>query len=198
MLFFSYNRAMLIEWLIQFGPITLFFVAFELGGRDFFFATSILMVAIVMATVASIVRDRRIPWFPIYAAAFTLVFGGATLYLRDPHWLMVRDTLYDGIFGLIILVALSMKKNILRTFFLPLFALTDRGWQILAWRWAVFFLVNAVVNEMARRFLSVDAWVYFKMIATLVLIAFGVYQFTLTRRERLIEESNSFGMRRRS
>lgn len=188
---------MLIEWLIQFGPITAFFVAFEVSDRNFFLATTILMAAIILATAASIVRDQRIPWFPIYAALFTLVFGGATLYYHDPHFLMVRDTLYDGIFGLIILIALSMKKNILRTFFSPLFALTDRGWQILAWRWAVFFLVAAVANEVARRTLSVDAWVYFKMIATLIFIVFGVYQFTLTRRERLPEESNSFGMRRR-
>lgn len=189
---------MLIEWLIQFGPITTFFIAFEWGGRDFFLATNVLMAAIILATVASMIRDRRIPWFPLYAALFTLTFGGATLYYHDPHFLMVRDTLYDGIFGLIILVALSMKKNILRTFFLPLFALTDKGWQILAWRWAVFFLIMATANEGARRILSVEAWVYFKIIATLIFIVFGVYQFTLTRRERVPEESNALGMRRRT
>lgn len=189
---------MLIEWLIQFGPITSFFVAFELSRQNFFLATGVLMASIVLATVASIIRDRRIPWFPIYSAAFTLSFGGATLYWHDPHWLMVRDTLYDGIFGILILIALSMKKNILKTFFSPLFALTDRGWQILAWRWAVFFLIAAVANELARRMFSVEAWVYFKIIATLVFIVFGVYQFTLTRRERLPEESNAFGMRRRT
>lgn len=189
---------MLIEWLIQFGPITGFFVAFEWSDRNFFLATNVLMAAVILATVASMVRDRRIPWFPLYAAAFTLVFGGATLYWHDPHWLMVRDTLYDGIFGLIILVALSMRKNILKTFFLPLFALTDRGWQVLAWRWAVFFLIMATANEVSRRFLSVEAWVYFKVIATLMFVVFGVYQLTLTRRERLPDESNSLGMRRRA
>lgn len=193
-----YNKAMLIEWLIQFGPITLFFVAFEASGRNFFVATSIFMAAVMLATAASVWRDQRLPWFPLYAATFTLIFGGATLYWRDPHLLMLRDTLYDGIFGLIILVALSMGKNILRTFFSPLFALSDRGWQMLAWRWAVFFLINASANEVARRLLSVEHWVYFKIVATLVLIIFGVYQMiTITRRERLPEESNGFGMRRR-
>lgn len=189
---------MLIEWLIQFGPITTFFIAFEWSGQNFFLATNVLMASIVLATVASIIRDQRVPWFPLYAAAFTLVFGGATLYWHNPKFLMVRDTLYDGIFGLIILMALSMKKNILKTFFSPLFALTDRGWQILAWRWAVFFLIAAVANELARRTLSIEAWVYFKIIATLIFIVFGVYQFTLTRRERLPEESNVLGMRRRT
>lgn len=189
---------MLIEWLIQFGPISTFFIAFETSGRDFFFATNVLMAAIGVATIASLIRDRRIPWFPVYGALFTMIFGGATLYFHDPHWLMLRDTLYDGIFGIIILVALSMKKNILKTFFLPLFALTDRGWQILAWRWAVFFLVAAVTNEVMRRSVTPEIWVYFKIIATLVFIVFGVYQFTLTRRERLPEESNTFGMRRRT
>ncbi len=189
---------MLIEWLIQFGPISTFFLTYELTDGNFFVATGVLMAGIVVSTAASILRDRQIPWFPIYAATFTLIFGGATLYWHDPHWLMLRDTLYDGIFGLIILVALSMKKNILRTFFSPLFALTDRGWQILAWRWAVFFLIMATANEVARRLLTVEAWVYFKVVATLTFIVFGVYQLTLTRRERLPEESNALGMRRRA
>ncbi len=188
---------MLIEWLIQFGPITAFFFAFELSGSNFFVATGILMACIVVATGASIVRDRRLPWFPIYSALFTLTFGGATLYFRDPHWLMVRDTFYDGIFGIIILIALSMKRNILKTFFLPLFALTERGWQVLAWRWAVFFLLASIINEIVRRSVTPEMWVYFKVIATLTLIVFGVYQLTLTRRERLPEESNKLGMRRR-
>lgn len=188
---------MLIEWLIHFGPISTFFIAFKLSGDDFFIATAVLMVGIVAGTIASIIRDRRIPWFPIYSAFFTLTFGGATLYWQDPHWLMVRDTLYDGIFGIIILIALSMRKNILKTFFLPLFALTERGWQVLAWRWAVFFLLIATANEIVRHLVSPEIWVYFKVLSTLTFIVFGVYQLTLTHRERLPEESNGLGMRRR-
>lgn len=189
---------MLIEWLIQFGPITTFFVTYKLSGENFFIATLVLMVGIVLGTMASIIRDRRLPWFPIYSALFTLSFGGATLYFRDPHWLMVRDTFYDGIFGIIILIALSMKHNILKTFFLPLFALTEKGWQVLAWRWAVFFLVAATVNEIMRHLVTPEIWVYFKVVATLIFIVFGVYQLTLTHRERLPEESNNLGMRRRA
>lgn len=189
---------MLIEWFIHFGPITTFFITYELSGGNFFVATSVLMICIALATIASIIRDRRVPWFPIYAACFTLFFGGATLYYHDPRWLMIRDTLYDGIFGLIILIALSMKKNILRTFFLPLFALTERGWQVLAWRWAVFFLVAATANEVVRHVVTPGMWVYFKVFSTLTFIVFGVYQLTLTRRERVPEESNALGMRRRS
>lgn len=189
---------MLTEWLIQFGPITTFFITYKLSGSDFFVATLVLMVGIVLGTTASVIRDRRLPWFPIYSALFTLSFGGATLYFRDPHWLMVRDTFYDGIFGIIILIALSMKRNILKTFFLPLFALTERGWQVLAWRWAVFFLVAATVNEVVRHLVKPEIWVYFKVVATLTFIVFGVYQLTLTHRERLPEESNKLGMRRRT
>ncbi len=188
---------MLIEWLIQFGPISTFFLTYELSGGNFFVATSVLMAGIILATTVSILRDRRLPWFPLYSAFFTLSFGGATLYWQDPRWLMLRDTLYDGIFGLIIIITLSMKKNILRKFFSPLFALTDRGWQILAWRWAAFFFFISTANEVARRVLSVDAWVYFKVMATLTFILFGAYQLTLTHRERVPGESNSLGMRRR-
>ncbi|TXG78795.1 hypothetical protein E6Q11_00350 [Candidatus Dojkabacteria bacterium] len=187
---------MLTEWLIQFGPISTFFITFKLSGNNFFLATLVLMVGIIVGTTASVIRDRRLPWFPLYTAFFTLFFGGATLYFRDPHFLMVRDTFYDGIFGIVILIALSMKQNILKTFFLPLFALTERGWQVLAWRWAVFFLVMSTANEIVRHLVSPEIWVYFKVLSTVTFIVFGVYQLTLTHRERLPEESNRLGMRR--
>ncbi len=57
---------MLTEWLIQFGPITTFFITYKLSGSDFFVATLVLMVGIVLGTTASVIRDRRLPWFTIY------------------------------------------------------------------------------------------------------------------------------------
>lgn len=186
---------MLIEWLIQFGPITTFFLVFEASGQNFFAATAVLMAAVVMATALSWYRSKQVAWFPLWSACFILVFGGATLYYADPQWLIVKDTLYDGLFGFVILVGLAFRKNLLRKFFMPLFAITDRGWHILAVRWALFFLVSAVLNEIVRRTVSPEVWVHYKIANTIVLITFGLYQLRLTGRERLLEGANRLGLR---
>lgn len=186
---------MLIEWLIQFGPITTFFVVFEVSGQNFFAATAVLMAAVVIATAFSWYYSHEVAWFPLWSASFVLLFGGATLYYTDPQWLILKDTIYDGLFGLVILISLAFRKNLLRKFFMPLFAITDRGWHILAVRWALFFLVSALLNEIVRRLVTPEVWVYYKIINTVVLIGFGFYQLKLTGRERLLEEANRLGMR---
>jgi intracellular septation protein len=136
-----------------------------------------------------------LPWFPLWSASFVLIFGGATIYYADPQWIIVKDSIYDGLFGFIILVSLAFRKNLLRKFFMPLFAITDRGWYILAVRWALFFLASAALNEIIRRLVSPEVWVFYKIANTLVLIMFGLYQLRLTGRERLSEESNWLGLR---
>lgn len=186
---------MFIEWLIQFGPITIFFLVFEASGQNFFAATAVLMAAVIIAAAFSWYRSRAIAWFPVWSASFVLVFGGATLYQADPQWLIVKDTLYDGFFGFAILISLVFRRNLLRKFFMPLFAITDKGWHTLAVRWALFFLLSATLNEIVRRTVTPEVWVYYKIANTIVLIGFGLSQLRLTGRERLLREGNWLGLR---
>ncbi len=186
---------MLIEWLIQFGPITAFFLVFEASHQNFFAATTVLMAAMVVMTAWSWYRSKQVAWFPLWSAAFVLIFGGATLYYTDPQWLIVKDTIYDGLFAFAILVSLAFRKNLLRKFFMPLFAITDHGWHILAVRWALFFLLSAGLNEVVRRLVVPEVWVYYKIANTIVLIVFGLAQFRLTGRERIEQEANRLGLR---
>lgn len=187
---------MIIEWLIQFGPITSFFVVFEASGKNFFAATAVLMAVVVVATALSWYRSKRVAWFPLWSATFVLLFGGATLYFSDPAWLILKDTIYDGAFGVAILVGLAFRKNLMKKFFIPLFAISDRGWHILAVRWALFFVVSALLNEVVRRMTTPEIWVHYKIANTIVLIGFGLYQLRLTGRERIEEEANRLGLRR--
>ena len=47
---------------------------------------------------------------------------------------------------------------------------SDRGWRGLTWRWAVFFLGLAMLNEIVWRNFSTSTWVYFKVWAVIPLI----------------------------
>ncbi len=172
-----------------------FFLVFKASAGNFFAATAVLMALIIVATAASWARSRALPWFPLWNATFVLVFGGATLYYSDPHWLILKDTLYDGLFGLAILVGLAFRKNLLRKFFIPLFAISDRGWHILAVRWALFFLLSAGLNEAVRHLFSPTFWVHYKIAHAAVSVVFALFQLRLTGHERFRDETNRLGMR---
>ena len=60
---------------------------------------------------------------------------------------------------------------LLKLMFGPVLELTDTGWRILTWRWMGFFLVLAVLNEVAWRSFDTDTWVQFKV--------FGIMPLTL-------------------
>lgn len=186
---------MLFDWLIQFGPITLFFVMFQLTEKNFFIATAALMVATFFAVMTELKGRKKLALFPIFSASFIFFFGGATLLLHDPQFLIMKDTLYDGIFSGALFLSLYYRRNLMEMFFGSLFAMSEEGWRILAFRWAYFFLASSILNEIIRHIVTADIWVQYKILNTLGLLIFGIYQFTLTRRERLPEISNSLGMR---
>jgi intracellular septation protein len=85
-------------------------------------------------------------------------------------------------------------KIILKSMFASIFAITDRGWKIVSYRWGIFMLLIAISNEFARVLFSADTWVTYKFIVLIILMIFSVWQFFLSRKERL-PEASPWGLR---
>ena len=69
------------------------------------------------------------------------------------------------------------------------FKATDEGWRILTWRWAIFFVVLAVINEVVWRNFSTDTWVAFKVWGIMPLtMVFGMAQVPVLMKYQLPEE----------
>ena len=61
-----------------------------------------------------------------------------------------------------------------------MFHLTPEGWRKLTWRWALFFLFLAVLNEIVWRTQTTDFWVSFKLFGVVPLtMVFGALQYRL-------------------
>lgn len=178
--------------MIEFGPITLFFVATEWKG--FFVGTTILVVATLCATIASYFQDGRLPLFSLFSSLFVLVCGGLTLLFWEPRWLVIEYTLYNGISAAALFGGLLFGKAFLKPLFENMFALTERGWRILSFRWACFFLLTAIGNELVWGIWGQEGWVMYRFAAAVVLCVFGFSQFFLARKERL-PEANPWGLR---
>lgn len=172
---------------LDIGPLILFFAANAKFG--IFAATGAFMVAVLAALIFSYVVTRHIAIMPLVTAIVVLVFGGLTLVLHDDLFIKLKPTIIYILFGGILLGGLAFNKQFLSILFDQMFHLTPEGWRKLTWRWALFFLFLAVINEIVWRTQTTDFWVNFKLFGVVPLtMLFGALQYPLLMKYQVPDE----------
>jgi intracellular septation protein len=158
-------------------------IAADSARAGIFVATAVFMVAIVVALIASYALIRRFPMMAVMSAMIVLVFGGLTLFLHDDTFIKLKPTLIYSLFAAVLVGGLLARKPLLSMVFDSVFNLTEEGWYKLTIRWAAFFVVMAVLNEIVWRTQSTDFWVSFKLFGFVPLtFLFAIAQFPLMKR----------------
>jgi intracellular septation protein len=166
---------------LDLGPLILFFFANERFG--IFVATATFMIAVLAALAVSYAMTRHVAIMPVVTAIIVVVFGGMTLFLHDATFIKVKPTIIYALFGAVLIGGLIFNKPLLGIVFDSLFHLTDEGWRKLTLRWAIFFFVLAVLNEIVWRNTSTNLWVDFKVFGVMPLtFAFGALQMPLLKK----------------
>jgi intracellular septation protein len=154
------------------------------------------MVLTVVALLTGWHFERHLPILPIISGVFVIISGIITLVYQAPDALIFADSLYYFLMGLTIAVGLTFKVNILKMIFARVFAMHDIGWKILAMRWVIIFLLGGSANEIVRQLATPEVWVHFKVLKVATIAIFGFYQFTLSKKYRIPELSNEWGLRK--
>jgi len=195
----------LLKLALELGPLGVFFFMNARGealaesypalgaiGGPIFLATAAFIVATVLALGVSLALTRRLPVMPLVTAIVVVVFGGLTRWLHDETFIKMKPTIVNTLFGLILLGGLAFGKSLLGYVFDSVFRLTAEGWRALTFRWALFFLVLAVLNEVIWRTMSTDAWVNFKVFGIMPLtFIFTLAQLPLINRTSIPEPQPS-------
>jgi intracellular septation protein len=167
-----------LKLVLDLGPLLVFFAANSRFG--IFAATGAFMAAIVLALAVAYALTRHLPIMPLVTAVVVLVFGTLTLVLHDELFIKVKPTIIYVLFGGVLLVGLAFGKSLLGVVFDSVFHLTEEGWRRLTWRWALFFLALAVLNEIVWRTQTTDVWVSFKVFGVVPLtFLFAALQYPL-------------------
>jgi len=177
---------------LELGPLVLFFVANARWG--IFNATAMFMVAILVALAVSYWLTRRLPIMAVVSGVIVTVFGGLTLFLHDETFIKVKPTIIYALFSVTLAAGLYFRKPLLEIVFDSVFNLTEEGWRKLTVRWALFFAVMAVLNEVVWRTQSTDVWVSFKLFGAVPLtFVFAAFQYPLLMRHDASPEAAKDG-----
>ncbi len=178
----------LLKLLIEAGPVVVFFIANAYA--KIFWATGAFMIATVMALVASRTLFGRIPIMPMVSGACILFFGGLTLVLQEEFFIKIKPTIVNLMFATILFGGLLMGHSLIKYLLGEVYKLQDRGWQLLTFRWACFFVFLAVLNEFIWRTFSTDFWISFKLWGVMpITMVFAISQISLMQRYELSRET---------
>lgn len=154
---------------LDLGPLVIFFFANALWG--IFAATAVFMAAMIVSVTAGFLIERRLSPMPLITAALVLVFGGLTLWLNNDTFIKIKPTILYVIFAAVLLGGLAMGRLFIKALLSATFRLPDHAWRVLTWRWAIYFVLIAVANEIVWRNATTDQWVAFKV--------WGIFPLTL-------------------
>lgn len=170
--------------LFELFPVLLFYVAYEFG--DIYVATGVAIAATIGQVIYTWMRHGRVGAMLWVSFGLIVVFGGATLLLRDKTFIQIKPTVLYWLFTLILVVSdWVLRKNLLQAFLEMQgpFGLTRRAWTLLNVGWAAFFAGLGLLNLYVAFHFSESLWVKFKLFGTsaLIMLAFVVTGLVLWR-----------------
>ena len=164
-----------MKFLADFFPVILFFVAFKVA--DIFVATGVAIAATVLQIGWALARRHRISNMQWMSLAIIVLFGGATLLLRDETFIKWKPTVLYWLAGVVFLGALAFRTNLVKAVMGEGITLPEPVWTKLAVAWGVFFLFKGTLNLWVAYTFPTDVWVNFKLFGGMgLMIAFVLAQ----------------------
>jgi len=151
-----------MKFLFDLLPVILFFIVFKVA--DIYAATGVA-IATTFAQIGWLkFRRRKVETMMWVTLAIIVIFGGATLLLRDETFIKWKPTVLYWLFSAVLAGGqLFLGKNLIRSVMGAQIELPEKAWRILNWSWAGFFAFMGAANLFVAYHYSTDAWVNFKL-----------------------------------
>lgn len=155
-----------MQLLVEFFPIIIFFAAFKLYG--IYVATGAVIVAMGLQIAFQWLRERTVNKMLLTSGALVLVFGVATLALRNPIFIQWKPTIVYALFAGAFLGSHYIgSRTLVERAMGHVMELPARTWRQLNWVWVAHFAVLGVANIYVVYNYSEATWVNFKLFGTL-------------------------------
>jgi intracellular septation protein len=183
----TYNPTM--KFLFDLLPVILFFVVFKFAG--IYAATGVAIATSVSQVAWLKFRRRKVDTMMWVSLAIIVVFGGATLILKNPIFIKWKPTVLYWLFGGTLLGGqLLFGKNLIRSVMGEQIVLPETVWRKLNWSWTGFFALMGAANLYVAYNFSEDTWVNFKLFGGMgLMLVFVVLQALFLARYMQEKES---------
>lgn len=171
-----------MKFLFDFFPVALFFIIFKSHDdqvEGMVAATGALIAATVVQVTFNWFRHKKVEKMHIITLVLVVIFGGATIYFKDPNFLIWKVTIANWLFAIVFYAShfIGNKTPIVKRMMQANISMPDHAWQRLSISWVLFFVLTGVINLIVAHFYSFDIWVDFKLFGILGLtFAFVIIQ----------------------
>ncbi len=163
-----------MKLLYDFFPIILFFFAFKFYG--IYVATTVAIIATIIQVALMWFKNRKVEKMQIVTLVMIIVFGGATLLLKDEMFIKWKPTVINWIFGLTFLGSQYFgDKPIVERMMGGNITLPENIWRKLNSMWAIFFILLGCINVYVIYQFDTNTWVNFKLFGMLGLMVLFVF-----------------------
>jgi intracellular septation protein len=170
-----------MQFLVDYLPLILFFVAFKWQG--IFFATAVAIAASVVQIAWLRWKRGRVAMVNWLSLVIIVVFGGATLLLQDETFIKWKPTVLYGLFGAILAIGRAAFGRNLIAHLMAGVSLPAPVWTRVTWSWVAFFAFMAAANWYVAFHFPTETWVNFKVWGGIGLfLAFALAQGMLLAR----------------
>ena len=134
-----------MKLLLDFGPIVLFFIVYKYYGL---YAAIYAMIASTFVQIMySRVTTGKFVTSQVLTFALLVVFGGISIILRDPAFVMWKVSVLYVIFATVLIGSNYVgSKTLLERMMGKELQLPRNTWVNLTWFWSLGFIVIAIIN----------------------------------------------------
>jgi intracellular septation protein len=155
-----------MQLLLELLPLAAFFVVYKFFG-GIYVATATLMVGMTLSLVVLWLRARKLPAMFAGSTAMVLVFGAATLILRNARFIQWKPSIFLWLLAIAFLVsAFWSSKPLAQRMLQPALGeatLPRRDWLMLNHAWVAFCLITGTANLVLAYHVSEADWVKLKV-----------------------------------
>jgi intracellular septation protein len=164
-----------LKLLFDLFPVILFFVAFKFQG--IYVATGVAIAATVAQVGWVLLKGRKVSNMQWTSLVIIVLFGGATLFLRDETFIKWKPTVLYWAAGLVFIGGLAFRTNLVKAVMSEGITMPGHAWTKLCVAWGVFFLFKGTLNLWVAYTFDTDTWVNFKLFGGMgLMFAFVIAQ----------------------
>ncbi len=130
-----------------------------------YLATLTAIVATLIQVMITLIVTRRVEKMHIITLLLLIVFGGATLYFKDPLFIKWKPTAINWLFAAVFFGSQIIgKKPLVERMMGHALDIEDKlVWRKLNSAWIAFFIFSGIVNLLVAFNFSEEIWVDFKL-----------------------------------